>query len=114
MTVMLTTTPSLCRICFWRRNDIALRIASSISTSNCDPTAMAAVRTFAAAAATPAPWHDVVARFGPEWNSLGMNKTRFFNILEGVHDTGCTVLLHSFRRRKSPGGDPACEAVKFS
>jgi hypothetical protein len=72
------------------------------------------MRTFAAAAATPAPWHDVVARFGPEWNSLGMNKTRFFNILGGVHDTGCTVLLHSFRRRKSSGGDPACEAVKFS
>jgi len=63
------------------QNDIALRIASSISTSNCDPTAMAAVRTFAAAAATPAPWLDVVARFGPEWNSLGMNKTRSFNIL---------------------------------
>jgi hypothetical protein len=114
MTVMLTTTPSLCRICFWRRNDIALRIASGISTSNCDPTATAAVRTFAAAAATPAPWHDVVARFWLEWNSLGMNKTRFFNILGGVHDTGCTVLLHSFRHRKSPGYDLAGEAVKFS
>jgi len=44
MTVMLTKTPNLCRICFWRRNDIALRIASSISTSNCDPTTTAAVR----------------------------------------------------------------------
>src|SRR3979411_581679 len=107
MTVMLTTTPSLCRICFWRRNDIALRIASSISTSNCDPTAMAAVRTFAAAAATPAPWHDVVARFGPEWNSLGMNKTRFFNILGGVHDTGCTVLLHSLNLLKDANKDSA-------
>jgi len=43
-----------------------------------------------------------------------MNKTRFFNILGGVHDTGCTVLLHSFRHRKSPGYDLAGEAVKFS
>jgi hypothetical protein len=30
MTVTLTATPTLCRICFWRRNDIALRIASGI------------------------------------------------------------------------------------
>jgi hypothetical protein len=30
MTVMLIATPNLCRICFWRRNDIALRIASGI------------------------------------------------------------------------------------
>jgi hypothetical protein len=35
MTVMLIKTPSLCRTCFWRRNEIALRIASSIDTSNC-------------------------------------------------------------------------------
>jgi glutathione S-transferase len=35
----------------------------------------------AAANATLAPWPDVVARFKPEWNSLGVNKTRSFNIL---------------------------------
>src|SRR5882672_8928021 len=37
----------------------------------------------------------LVARFGPEWNSPDDNKTRFFNILGGVDDSGCTVLLHS-------------------
>src|ERR1700694_2881896 len=35
----------------------------------------------AAASAALAPSHDVVARFKPEWNSLGVNKTRSFNIL---------------------------------
>jgi hypothetical protein len=30
MTVTLIATPSLCKICLWRRNEIALRIASSI------------------------------------------------------------------------------------
>jgi hypothetical protein len=30
MTAMLIATPNLCRICFWRSNEIALRIASSI------------------------------------------------------------------------------------
>jgi hypothetical protein len=30
MTVTLIRTPSLCRTCFWRRNEIALRMASSI------------------------------------------------------------------------------------
>jgi hypothetical protein len=43
--VTLTATPSLCRICFWRRNETALRIASSISTSNYDPTTPAPKRT---------------------------------------------------------------------
>jgi hypothetical protein len=37
----------------------------------------------------------LVARFGPEWNSPDDNKTRFFNILGGVDDSGSTVLLHS-------------------
>jgi hypothetical protein len=69
---------------------------------------------FAAAIATPAPGQDVVARFGPEWNSLGVNKTRFFNILGGIHDTGCTVLLHWLRQRKVPDCDLGREAVKFS
>jgi hypothetical protein len=44
MTETLTATPSLCRICFWRRNEIALRIASSIATSNYDPTTTTAGR----------------------------------------------------------------------
>jgi hypothetical protein len=30
MTVTLTATPNLCKICLWRRNDIALRIDSNI------------------------------------------------------------------------------------
>jgi hypothetical protein len=30
MTVTLIATPNLCRIWFWRRNETALRIASSI------------------------------------------------------------------------------------
>ena len=38
----------------------------------------------AAPGATLAPWCEVVARFGPEWNSLGVNKTRSFNILGGI------------------------------
>src|ERR1700733_4394486 len=56
----------------------------------------------AAASARLAPWHDVVARFEPEWNSLGVNKTRSFNILGGIHDAGCTVLLHSPPQRQAP------------
>jgi len=28
--VMLTATPNLCKICLWRRNEIARRIGSSI------------------------------------------------------------------------------------
>jgi hypothetical protein len=42
-----------------------------------------------------ASWHDVVARFEPEWNSLGVDKTRPVNILGGVQGTGYTVLLRS-------------------
>src|ERR1700730_13121460 len=102
MTVTLTTTPSLCRICFWRRNEIALRIASRISTSNYDPTTSAEAN-FAAAGATLAPRHDAVACFEPEWNSLGVNKTRSFNILGVIRDTG----MHSFAAfapaEQSPG-----------
>src|SRR5665213_2985289 len=56
----------------------------------------------AAASARLAPWHDVVARFEPEWNSLGENNTRSFNILGGIHDAGGTVLLHSLRRHETP------------
>src|SRR3981081_222503 len=37
--------------------------------------------SFAASGATLASRHDVVACFEPEWNSLGVNKTRSFNIL---------------------------------
>jgi hypothetical protein len=58
----------------------------------------------AAASARLAPWHDVVARFEPEWNSLGVNNTRSFNILGGIHDGRCTVLLHSPRQRDQPFG----------
>ena len=47
---------------------------------------------FAAAGATRAPLHDVVACFEPEWNSLDVNNTRSFNILGGIHGTG----MHSF------------------
>jgi hypothetical protein len=38
--------------------------------------------------ATLAPRHDVVACFEPEWNSLGVNKARSFNILAGIRDAG--------------------------
>jgi len=30
MTVTLIATPSLCKICLWRRNEIALRMGSNI------------------------------------------------------------------------------------
>jgi hypothetical protein len=30
MTVTLIATPNLCKICLWRRNEIVLRIGSSI------------------------------------------------------------------------------------
>src|SRR5258708_22690541 len=43
---------------------------------------------FATARATLAPRHDVVACFEPQWNSLGVNKTRSFNILGVVRGTG--------------------------
>ena len=43
------------------------------------------------------PRHELVARFEPEWNSLGLNKTRSFNILGGIRDIRCTDLLHSPR-----------------
>src|SRR4051794_6987881 len=102
MTVMLITTPSLCRTCFWRRNEIALRVASSIYTSNCDPAPTATVRTPPTLRCSLAP---LVARFEPEWNSPDNDKTRFFNILRGVHDSRCTVLLHYLAREGS--GTPA-------
>src|SRR6202022_2221416 len=105
MTVTLTTTPSLCRICFWRRNEIALRIASSISTSNYDPTTSAEAN-FAAAGATLAPRHDVVACFEPEWNSLGVNKTRSFNILGGIRDTGTNSFAAFAPAKQSPRPQP--------
>src|SRR3954471_19461897 len=92
MTVMLITTPSLCRTCFWRRNEIALRVASSIYTSNCDPAPTATVRTPPTLRCSLAP---LVARFEPEWNSPDDNKTRFFNILGAVDDGSSTVLVHS-------------------
>jgi biotin synthase-related radical SAM superfamily protein len=68
----------------------------------------------AAAGSTLAPGQDVVARFERQWNSLGVNKTRFFNILGSVHDAGSTVLRYSLRQRKVLGLDPARQAVKFS
>src|SRR6516162_1258175 len=45
MTVTLIATPILCRICLWRRNKTVLRIDSSISTSNYDPSIMASARS---------------------------------------------------------------------
>jgi hypothetical protein len=47
--------------------------------------------------ATLVPRPELVARFEPEWKSLGPNKTRSFNILGGIRDTNCTDLLHSPR-----------------
>ena len=44
MTVTLTATPSLCRNCFWRRNEIALRKVCSIYTSTDRPTMVAQER----------------------------------------------------------------------
>jgi hypothetical protein len=70
--------------------------------------------SFAAAGTTLAPWHDVVARFKPEWNSLGVYKTRSFNILGGIQDTGYMVLLHRLWQRKVPRRNPAQAGVKFS
>src|SRR5450759_125793 len=68
----------------------------------------------AGASATLAPWHDVVACFEPEWNSLGVNKTRSFNILVEFMTPECTVLLHTRRQSKLPRPQPHHEAVKFS
>jgi hypothetical protein len=50
--------------------------------------------------ATLVPRPELVARFEPEWNSLGPNKTRSFNILGilgGIRDIRCTDSLHSPR-----------------
>jgi hypothetical protein len=69
---------------------------------------------FAAAFATLAPRHDVVACFKPEWNSLDVNKTRSFNILGGFETPERTVLLHSLQQGKTPDRNLAHEVVKFS
>jgi hypothetical protein len=50
---------------------------------------------FAAASATLAPCRDVVACFEPKWNSLDVNKTRSFNILDEIQAAERTVLVHS-------------------
>src|SRR3954471_23506575 len=94
MTVMLIKTPSLCRTCFWRRNDTALRMASSIDTSNCAYATTVRTLTPPTLRCSLAP---LVARFKPEWNSPDDNKTRFFNILGAVDDGSSTVLVHSRR-----------------
>src|ERR1700745_3068185 len=86
---MLITTPSLCRTCFWRRNEIALRIASSIYTSNCASASTAMAPTLRCSLAS------LLARFAAKWNSTAENKTRFFNILGDVDDGGITFLLQS-------------------
>ena len=62
-------------------------------------------RTLPPPASRLLPWQDVVARFEPEWNSLGVNKTRSVNILGGIHVGGSTVLLHSLRDRLARGCD---------
>src|SRR5258708_33350166 len=69
---------------------------------------------FAAAFATIASRHDVVACFEPEWNSLDVNKTRSFNILGGFETPERTVLLHSLQQGKTPDRNLAHEVVKFS
>src|SRR4029453_3626247 len=94
MTVMLIKTPSLCRTCFCRRNEIALRIASSIYTSNCAYATTVVARTPPALRCSLAP---LVARFEPEWNSPDDNKTRFFNILGAVEGGRNTVFQQSRR-----------------
>src|SRR3954471_20701801 len=99
MTVMLIKTPSLCRTCFWRRNDTALRMASSIDTSNCAYATTVRTLTPPTLRCSLAP---LVARFEPEWNSPDDNKTRFFNILGVVDDGGSTVLVHSRRSEAVP------------
>jgi hypothetical protein len=68
----------------------------------------------AATGATLASWHDVVARFEPQWNSLGENKTRSVNILGGIHDTGYTVLLRSPGACEAPAARFPRDTVKFS
>src|ERR1035437_10326413 len=62
----------------------------------------------AGASATLAPCHDVVACFEPEWNSLGVNKTRSVNILGGIHHTG----MHSFAAFAPAGQTPPAATLR--
>jgi hypothetical protein len=82
--------------------DLELQSATTVAGRTLPPPAMLAS------------WHDVVARFEPEWNSLGENKTRSVNILGGVHDAGYTVLLRSPGTAKSPIAEFPHRTVEFS
>ena len=75
MTVTLIATPSLCRICFWRRTEIALRIDPGIENLELRSTASRRRSAFIRV-------DNVVACFGSKWNSAGINKTLYFNTLE--------------------------------
>src|SRR5258706_14093229 len=57
---------------------------------------------FAAAGATLAPLHDVVACFEPEWNSLGGNKTRSFNLLGVIGKTGTDRIAETAPAKQTP------------
>src|SRR3569833_2699853 len=77
MTVTLTTTPSLCSTCFWRRNVAAPRMASSIYTSN-HGSGRDRLRT-GRADGDVMPFHHYnahVACFEPVWNSARVNKNQ--------------------------------------
>ena len=62
--------------------------------------------SFAAAGATLAPRHDVVACFEPEWNSLRVNKTRSFNILGVIRNTGTDSIAAFAPAKQSPRRQP--------
>src|SRR3979411_1213621 len=66
--------------------------------------------SFAASGATLASRHDVVACFEPEWNSLGVNKTRSFNILAGIADPG-TYSFAAFAPAKQSPRPQSCAGV---
>src|SRR3569833_4605709 len=86
MTVTLTTTPSLCNTCIWRRNVAAPRMASSIYTSN-HGSGRDRLRT-GRADGDVMPFHHnnaLGACFEPEWNSARVNKNQ-------PHSTGLRSL----------------------
>ena len=107
---MLITTPSLCRICFWRRNEIApaycfqhldLELRSRDDGCRANP-----------ADAPLLPRLGLVARFGPEWNSPDDDKNallqhirQYVRMTAPVAQVCCIPLLRPHRSDRFRKGD---------
>src|SRR5690348_4622487 len=95
MTETLIATPSLCRICLWRRNETALRIDSSIRTSNYDPAIMAPARSSPLTLPTCSATSSRNLFCGEV--EFGSWKTAPLQYIRAIDDWGCAVLLHAIR-----------------